>query len=55
MATKNPREPKAVKKLIADALAEKAKRTPPPPPVNAVHHTSASLWAKIRRRRGGNS
>lgn len=49
---KNPREPKAVRKLIADAQARQAKK-PKKPPINAVHHTSASLWAKIRLRGKG--
>lgn len=48
----NPREPKAVKKLIADAAARKAAK-PSKPPINAVHFTSASLWAKIRLRKPG--
>ena len=52
MATPNPREPKAVKKLIADAQARQAKKAKTPP-INAVHHTASSLWAKIRLRRPG--
>jgi hypothetical protein len=49
----NPREPKAVKKLLAEAQARQAKKKPEKPPINAVHHTSASLWAKIRLRGKG--
>jgi hypothetical protein len=50
----NPREPRAVKRLIADATARlDGKKAAAPPPINAVHHTESSLWAKIRRRRGG--
>lgn len=45
--TRNPREPKAVRALIA----KHTKATPQKPPVNAVHFTVASLWAKIRLRR----
>lgn len=49
----NPREPKAVKKLIADAAARQAAKQPKRPHVNAVHFTSSSLWAKIRLRKPG--
>ena len=50
---KNPREPKAVKKLISNAEARLAKKTPVKPPKGAANFTSASLWAKIRLRKPG--
>lgn len=53
MATsKNPREPRAVKKLIKEAeerIAKTAKR----PGVDAQLHVEATLWDRIRRRRPG--
>lgn len=52
---KNPREPKAAKKLIADAEARKAAKQPKKPPVSANVHTVSSIWSRIRLRgRGGN-
>jgi hypothetical protein len=47
------REPKNVKRLIEDAQARQARKNPgkpTPPPINAVHTTKPSLWAKFRRR-----
>lgn len=48
---KDPKPPpKNVNKLIADAQARIAKAPKKVSPVNQVH-TTASLWARIRRRR----
>lgn len=49
---KNPREPKAVKKLIADAKNRKTEQA------NSDYKkaiNAATLWAKIRRRGQGHS
>jgi hypothetical protein len=52
---KNPREPKAVKKLIADAESRKDAKKAKKPPISAHVHTVSSVWNRIRlRRNGGN-
>lgn len=46
------REPKAVKRLIADAQARiDGKKKPQAPGPEANIHTESSLWSRLRRRR----
>lgn len=60
MATKNPREPKAVKALIAkhttikNLTVQKTQRAETPHVVEGGRVIpTASLWSRIRRRRNG--
>ncbi len=50
-SNKNPREPRNVKRLIAESEARLAgKAKPQKPPINAVHETKPKLWAKFWKR-----